>query len=251
MGNYTENSRNYEKAVMLVNLERFAAAREILVDLLAQESLFPHNRKYCFLLLAHIFERIDDNVKALELYEQCISDYPNFGNAYYMLSNLYDRQNDYLKAEKYINKFIEIEPNNSGGLIHKASILMSTHRYDKAFNLLELVEDVNQSKLLLNYFRYYYELNYLEEAKEILDKGLELYPNDSKFLYWKANFSYEEGDFKSAIRVSNSLLDLNPSNKSAQKLLKKFNSSIPPSVFPAIVSLLVLITVRLLLYYFK
>lgn len=90
-------------------------------------------------MLGVIYSDLADNEKAIECYKQSLALNKRFYLAYRALGNLYLKMKDYVNAEKYYNRAIEINPNRFASIYKNRAIArIELDKKDDAIKDLEL-----------------------------------------------------------------------------------------------------------------
>ena len=128
------------------------------------------------------------------------------------------------KAENYVMKVLQAEPENTNFILKRADILMTKGEYLKASSLLDAVakKDSTSSLYLLERTRLLREWNKNNtSAAQTISEALVRYPEDSDVLLCAAEVasdSSSEINGKSAVELAREILEKDPANKKAQAI---------------------------------
>jgi tetratricopeptide (TPR) repeat protein len=207
---------------------------------------------------AYFYNRLGDERQAAEVLKNAYNKFNRDAQTglYYALS-LIDLQN-YKEAEKILLEVLAKSPKNETALFHYSFILERGKKYkDMEKTLRTLLTDFPQNAQALNFLGYYLvdKTKRIDEGGQYIKQAVALKPDDIAFtdsLAWyyhkkgdnekalslieniapsagsdweiilHAAVVYEAaGDYENAFRYYNSLLELEPQNKAAQKALKR------------------------------
>jgi len=128
---------------------------------------------------------LDNNSKAIELFNKCIEINTNSAASYYQLSKIYVSKNDLQQALFYSEKSVELSPDNLWYLDNYADILIKNNETDKAFSKhKELLQKNNDTVWIYNISQKYSEITKYQYSLDILN-FYDLQFEDSLFLHKK------------------------------------------------------------------
>lgn len=164
--------------------------------------------------LAGIYRMQDKIEDALELAGKAVSIEPE--NEWYkiLLVELYQEKRDYHSAAKILNNLIERHPEN----IEYYSDLASNYLYDgefkKALDIYEELEDligINE-QISLQKQKIYLQMDKPEEAIEEIERLVNAYPDETRYLEMLAEMYMANRDFEKALGLYERIRELDPDN---------------------------------------
>jgi len=129
------------------------------------------------------------------------------------------------KAENYVLKVLQNEPENTNFTLYRADILMSKNDYIKASSLLDAVSKTDSSSrlYLIERTRLLREWNKnISAASQTISQALQKYPEDSDVLLCAASVASESNSpvaGKTALELANKLLKDYPENIQAKQII--------------------------------
>ncbi len=209
--NYKKISFSYEIKEELIKflLKKEISSKPIYLDGKENFQYFIKNSWISYFLKAASL--VDDNEKAIKLYEKVIKLNPNFFEAYYNLGVLYEKQEEKAKALRHYLKAIELNPSfsevhcNLGNLYEEWEITKEAEKH-----YLKVAElNPNCFEVHCNLGNLYSEQGRNKEAEEHYLKTIELNPNffeahyNLGILYEKLGRNDEaEGYYQKAIEIN-------------------------------------------------
>lgn len=164
-------------------------------------------------------------MKCMELDEketyklQIIQDMTVIGNNYYARGLDFYNNNEYKDAYQQFSKAVEVNKSLDMGVdtlaIYAAAMsAMSGGLNDEAKTLYTELADMNYNKAVIysDLANIYKEEGDLEKAKEVLQEGIDKFPNDAGVLFAKINILLEEQKYDKVIESLESAIQLAPDN---------------------------------------
>lgn len=154
--------------------------------------------------LAQTFFLMEEDSACESRLLRCLSNSPKYEAPYLLLSQLYDIQDNYLKAYKTLNTYIDLKPENCNGYKHKAYLYLENAGRD-AFvsDLLETAlfycNDEEAVEVLLFLADNYFQLNEYQKAKNAYQELLELAPNNPEVQYDVATYFADVGRYQESL----------------------------------------------------
>lgn len=201
LNDYEEANKSYDKAIKL-NPKNFIPYK-------LKANIYRIQKKY---LLA-----IDNYKISLELNKDDVELYNMISTVYYDIKN-------YNESLYYVNKYLEIFPNNFDVTYGKAMILCNLNKYDEAMKMLNEIKKQDKSNRIYSTMAILsVSQKKIEEAIGYINEGLTLNPNDVDLLnirlvIYMRNF---KGRKETLEFINNSInMDLNERNMLLLKSLR-------------------------------
>jgi Flp pilus assembly protein TadD len=159
--------------------------------------------------------------QAITSCEKLIKKFPNNSYFYNLCGLTLQRDSQIKKSIKYFEKALFFEQNNFAAMNNLANAYKHLCEYKKAEDLYKniLKEDPKNIRALNNYANLKKEFNKYEEAKFFLTQALKINENDINILSNIAACCQGIGETEEAKEYALKILDLQPKNTSAHKLI--------------------------------
>lgn len=161
--------------------------------------------------LAEVFEFLNNQGKFSEIFDYEISDYNS--KIYYEMAYAKLQQKDFNEAEKFINKAIELDKNNSN-LLLKGTILFKQNKEEDCFEIVEMFDTNQLDDSQYNFIGLI--LQYKGEYKKAIDSfknAIKLSPQEDEYYYNCASTYFKMGDKFQAKNYYNLAINLAPENQ--------------------------------------
>lgn len=189
----------FEKGKMLEKLGRFKDAIENYEATIKMEDPTSH----AYLRIGKCYERLRNDEMAKYYFYHTVHEDPLLDKGWLAITDFYFKKRNYKKALYYINKAINIDGENAEYWKKCAQInnaLKNFHEADFAYK--QTVELGNKElETWLKWANVLSRNNDFDSAIQILDQGMEFYPDSAKLAYRKAGF-YLLNDDKINARIS-------------------------------------------------
>ncbi|MBD3375621.1 tetratricopeptide repeat protein [candidate division KSB1 bacterium] len=146
--------------------------------------------------------RMDSLGVALQNFETSLKKFPDDPEINYYTGFIYNRKREFSKAIPFLNKAMEIEPENLQTLLTLASAYDELKLYEKAEDLYEnVLEKDNETPLILNNYAYHLAVRgiRLEYALELSQKAVQAHPDNAAFLDTMGWIQYQLGEYTHAL----------------------------------------------------
>ena len=178
---------DYQKAIQLVQLNRYQEAKELLIDLLANDPEGDH----ILLLLARIAHIEDNHQECIQHSQSVLALQPDIAEAVYLRGISHCYLEESAKGIKLIEEAIEMEPEEGSYKIGLAQVLI--------------------------------EINYLKEAEDLCRDVLYYDSEDAHAFALLAYLAQERGNKKEAKAFRDEALRLDPFNNGIKALVGNLN----------------------------
>jgi len=164
--------------------------------------------------------------KALDLNDQYVPTYICIANAYDYLAEVTSDNNYRYIAMDWLYMADEIEPGNVRLPSVMGYVAYKMKDYDLAIEKLELACEnylTSQAKEDLAYaynskaYNLYVQNQNLDYGLELIDKAIELFPDDGIIIGTKAELLYKKGEYKEAYKYITKALELEPDHEEMQQ----------------------------------
>ena len=177
--------------------------------------------------IAQCYNNMYNDSTALEYYSKALDKYllcKDFDDTYqqgmkmHSIAQCYEQKGDYQNALEYYNKAVELLPDRGDFLFNKARILELMDDITDAMMLMDkaLILDSNDTKNLIIYYSniviWYNKREDYETALKYTEKIIELEPNNTFALTFKADYYYSIGNTEKVIYYCNKILDITSDN---------------------------------------
>lgn len=163
-------------------------------------------------------ELLEDNVDAArEYYNKAISlGYDNI-QIYINLAAHAEESADFETALSYYNRAIALEKFNAFPKARKAQVLIQLKRYPEALKACDSMIETNPDVFEGYHYKFAIlsELEKWDEAEAVLDRALQLFPDDMAFFYDKARLYQAKGEMEKALQLVNEKVEMNDANRAA------------------------------------
>nr|WP_305908439.1 tetratricopeptide repeat protein [Methylomarinum sp. Ch1-1]MDP4521270.1 tetratricopeptide repeat protein [Methylomarinum sp. Ch1-1] len=164
------------------------------------------------LLSAQMRTRQEQFVKAIDIYQQILTQYPWHAPSLAAMANNYERLNKRSVMLNYLDEFIEKYPNQSSAQILKSRLLALDGKTEQAIALLQdyLRDHDMVSAAYGELAGLYLKQGKNESALRSYRQGLQKKPDNIKLLMALASFHEQQGQYDSAISQYEKVLTLAP-----------------------------------------
>ena len=147
---------------------------------------------------------------------------------FYILAYMYDKTNEYEKAESFFKKAYGIKPDYKEGQINYANFLLKEKKFTES---LELIENIKEDeKLKFKYYlikgRAYMGMANYGEAIDNLLEGNKIYNSDTVLLNSLGFCYYRIQEKEKALEIFKSSLKLNPKQDKIKKLVEDIEKNL-------------------------
>ncbi len=158
--------------------------------------------------------QIENDDKAIEMYEQCKKLNPKEPAVYFELSRLYAKQRNAQLAYENAEKANELNPNNKWYLLQKAQVLNRTGQHEKAIEAFEELISIESNNLdaLYELAELYQRSEKPLEAVNTIDRVEVITGKNPQMSYQKYLLLLQGGKEKEALLEIEELLKLEPKN---------------------------------------
>jgi tetratricopeptide (TPR) repeat protein len=202
------------KVHILIQQQKFAAAEQILKDLLARDP----NNIYSLSLLAEVNLRQDRFDVAQKIIDNAIGLSPDSPHLFYIRSRIAIYQENFDEAEKSIKQSIQLDPYDADYFALLASIKLNRKQYEEALQLSDQALQIDAENLLALNTRStaLLKLNKSDDSFHTIEGALRQDPNNA---YTHTNYGWgllEKGQHKKALNHFKEALKNNPNFEYAQ-----------------------------------
>lgn len=172
-------------------------------------------RKFMSLYIKATSEaQIENDDKAIEMYEQCKALNPEEASVYYELSRLYAKKRNAQLAFENALKANELEPTNKWYLLHKAQVFNRTGQQEKAIEAFEELVTIESNNLdaLYELAELYQRTNKPLDAARTIGKVETITGRNPQMSYQKYLLLMDGGKEEEALQEISELLKLQPEN---------------------------------------
>jgi tetratricopeptide (TPR) repeat protein len=199
---------------ILIQQKKFAAAEQILKDLLAKDA----NNIQFQALLAEVMLQQDKFAAAESIIDNAIGLSPDSAHLFYIKSRIAIQRDDLAGAEKIIGQAIQLDPYDADYYALLANIKLAQKQYQEALELADRSLEIDAENLLGLNTRStaLLKLNKSEESFSTIEGALREDPNNA---YTHANYGWgllEKGSHKKALEHFKESLKQNPNYDYAQ-----------------------------------
>lgn len=133
-----------------------------------------------------------------------------------------EERGDIDTALSYYNRVIGMDKFNAIAKVRKAQILIAMKRYLEALNVSDNLLEYNPDVFEGYHFKFAVlcELNKFDDAEAVLNRALELFPDDDGLYYDKARLLHSQGRLEDALDIIDQKLVFNDSNRTALTAFK-------------------------------
>ncbi len=181
---------------------------------------------FSHLALGYIYYAEGQKEKAIEHFEKAIKIAPDKAVIYNTLGYFYLAEERYDEANDILEKGISILDDDESLLINQSMILLQPY-FEGQREQEKIVRDMTRvletSKNADDYLilgAYYLKIENTEEARDVLERGLELEPeNVLLILAYGATYTKDD-DYEKALEIAHKASDLEPENKTVLKAIE-------------------------------
>lgn len=145
-----ENDTIMDYSMKLIQKQEFAKAIPFLQDYSSDNPDHLNSK----LQLAFCYTQTGDLNKSIGLYQSILSERPNYHRAYYMLANIYYRQDNSAKALEMINSALSMEESDPDYLLMKGQALRKTGDLKQACKYFKKARKEGSSEAKFEYTKY-------------------------------------------------------------------------------------------------
>ncbi len=158
--------------------------------------------------------QIENDDKAIEMYEQCKALNPEEASIYYELSRLYAKKRNAQLAFENASKANELEPTNKWYLLQKAQVLNRTGQQEKAIEAFEELVTIESNNLdaLYELAELYQRTDKPLDAARTIGKVETITGRNPQMSYQKYLLLMDGGKEEEALQEISELLKLQPEN---------------------------------------
>lgn len=163
-----------------------------------------------------------DREVARESYNKAISlGYDNL-QIYINLAADAEERADFNTAISYYNKVITLDRFNAYAKVRKAQVLISMKRFPEALKTCDSLIETNPDVFEGYHFKFAVlcDMNKYSEAESVLERALQLFPEDDAFFYDKARLYHAQGRLEDALEIIDSKLTFNEENRTSLTAFK-------------------------------
>ena len=174
-----------------------------------------NQRKFMSLFIQATNEaQIENDDKAIEMYEQCKKLNPKESAVYFELSRLYAKKRNAQLAFDYANKANELSPKNKWYLLQKAQVLNRTGQQEKAIDAFEELISIESNNLsaLYELAELFQRSSKPLDAAKTIDRIEAITGKKPQMSYQKYLLLLEGGKEEDALLEIDELLKLEPEN---------------------------------------
>ena len=212
----TEDSSYFEEAMLhAAHLSNLLGNKQKAI-LIMEDTLKAHPSLTAKILYANLLGEQEDYAKAISILDSALLEFENNIELFYALGSLYDMAGEKNKTIKYMNKVINLDPNNVAALNYIAYTyselslnLNLAQRY--AHKALKLSPDDGYIKDTLGWILY--KKGRLEDAIVVLESAYELEPNESVIADHLADAYYKNNQIKKAAVMYKKALEIETNEK--------------------------------------
>lgn len=171
-----------------------------------------------------------DNQQAIEAFFKVLEINPDVPVLYHILANLYEAEENYEEALKFLKKYMELDPENYSLKFQQISLLLKMEQFETALPLLQsLPPEIKQElPVLCTIAGCFLELDQPEFALEVLKQGpmRKQKMNEELMLFrYLLGITYKElGETKKAIKQLNKVYAEDIEYGDVKELLEELNS---------------------------
>jgi len=124
---------------------------------------------------------------------------------------IYEDNNQYEKALKYMQKAVALDDNNADYLYNLGDLQYQNKFYDEAIDNYAKVIEISplNPEIWLDYTEAIAIRNGIEKAIEAINKGIESQAENASLLYRKSSYLFESGNIKESYKILIDALEMN------------------------------------------
>jgi tetratricopeptide (TPR) repeat protein len=145
-----ENDTLMDHSMKLIQKQEFAKA----IPYLQKYSSNNPDHLNSKLQLAFCFTQTGDLNKSISLYQNILAERPEYHRAYYMLANIYYRQDNNNSALEMINTALNMEESDPDYLLMKGQVLRKTGDLKQACKFFKKARKAGSSEAKFEYTKY-------------------------------------------------------------------------------------------------
>jgi len=191
-----------------------APKKQIVAPSAPTEIEMNHKKFISLFIKATNEAQIENDDKAIEMYEQCKKLNPKESAVYFELSRLYAKQRNAQMAYENANKANELSPKNKWYLLQKAQVLNRTGQQEKAIDAFEELISIESNNLgaLYELAELYQRSEKPLEATKTIERIEVITGKNPQMSYQKYLLLLEGGKENEALKEIEELLKLEPEN---------------------------------------
>ncbi len=196
-----------QKGLCLFELEQYEEAIESFNQTLELDG--PDGLVYCN--IANCYEELDEVKKARGFYKMAIKNDATLSDAWFGLGMTYKTEENYTQAIHYIQRAMRIDPEEMDYLVELGEIYLIQEDYEKAEQTFSKICRAEPwiPEAWLDWALCQFENGRAEIAVKTLEDGLDLFPEDHRFMYRLASYGFVLGWSVRAFEYLNSALTIN------------------------------------------
>ena len=162
------------------------------------------------IVATNLYERIGEYEKAIKTYERMIKQDDTNSSWFSSLSYCYSQINNNVQALNYVDKALELDPEDSYSHYRKGRIYTDMKEYELAIK--SFMDSIDYDKTDVDSFQWvsycYSMINQFEKSLEFANRAILINPNDS-YSYFRKAWAYQEmGRYKEAIKYYEECINL-------------------------------------------
>ena len=147
---------------------------------------------------------------AIQAYQEILERYPWQNNSLQAMYQCYEEMQESHQMVRFLNKFIEKNPNQINAALLHARILAKEGKFEKAVSGLKRLLNNRQLPVIYHALALLYQQKGDSNEGLMIQKGLELDPNDIGLLMAKASYLERQNDLNEAAAIYRKILSINP-----------------------------------------
>lgn len=172
--------------------------------------------------IGECYLQLKEPEKAMSYFDEIININPQFADGWYGKALVYSENNNFIDAEEYLNKTIETDPEHLDAIFELGSIYSKTKQWQKAVDKFNLLITKNKFDIegWLCLAKAYYSFNDAFNALNTISRALEIMPTDAGLMYAQAGYLLAAGFTESGISFFSKAYEVYP--EKANEITKTF-----------------------------